>query len=71
MGYVTRRILKGGVDVGLFKVEEILQDLFRCHASGEHFEHMAHRNSHAANRRFTTANIRFDRDTIDGHASIV
>jgi hypothetical protein len=32
---------------------------------------MAHRNSHAANRRFTTANVRLDRDTIDGHGSIV
>jgi hypothetical protein len=30
---------------------------------------MAHSNSHAANRRFTTTNVRFDRDTIDMHAA--
>jgi hypothetical protein len=32
---------------------------------------MAHRDSHAANRRFATAHIRFDRDTIDMHANIL
>ncbi len=71
MGYVTGRILKGCVDVGLFKVGEILQDLFCRHAAGKHFKHMAHRNSHAANRRFTAANVRFDRDPIDMHVPIV
>ena len=69
MGCVTRRILTGRVDVGFFKVGEILQDLFRRHAAGKHF--IAHRDSHAANRRFTTANARFDRDTIDVHALIL
>ena len=71
MGCVTRRILKRRVDVGFFKIGEILQDLFRRHAAGKHFKHMAHRDSHAANRRFTTANIWLDRDTIDMHALIL
>jgi hypothetical protein len=31
---------------------------------------MAHRDSHTANRRFTTAHVRFDRDTIDLHVPI-
>jgi hypothetical protein len=68
MGYVKGRILKGRVDIALFKVWEILQDLFRRHGAGKHFEHMADRDSHATNRRFTAANVRFDRDTIDMHA---
>ncbi len=65
MGRVTRRIFKRRVDVRFFKVGEVLQDLLRRHPAGKHFKHMAHRDSHIANRRFTTAHIRFDRDTID------
>jgi hypothetical protein len=34
-------------------------------SAGKHFEHTAHRDSHTANRRFTAAHVRFDRDTID------
>jgi hypothetical protein len=71
MGRVTRRILKRRVDVGFLKVGEVLQDLLRRHAAGKHFKHMARRDSHAANRQFTTANVRFDRDTIDMHAPIL
>jgi hypothetical protein len=67
---VTRRILKTRGNVGFFKIGEILQDLFRRHPAGKHFKHMAHRDSHATNRRFTTANVRFDRDTINMHALI-
>ena len=54
MGYVTRRIFKTRIDVGFLKVGEVLQDLLRRHAAGKHFKHMAHRDSHAANRRLTT-----------------
>ena len=57
MGRVARRIFKRCLDVGFFKVGEVLQDLFRRHAAGNHFKHMAHGNSHTANRRFTPANI--------------
>jgi hypothetical protein len=32
---------------------------------------MAHCDSHAPNRRFTTTNVRFDRDTMDVHAVIL
>jgi hypothetical protein len=42
-----------------------LQELFRRHAAGKHFKHMAHRDPHAPNRRFSTAHIGFDRDPID------
>ena len=71
MGRVTRRILKRSVDVGFFKVGEVLQDLFRRHAAGKHFKHMAHRDSHAANGRLTTAHVWFDRDTSDMHELIL
>ena len=71
MGSVTCRVFERRVDVGFFKVGEILQDLFRRHTAGKHFKHMAHGDSHATNRRFTTANVRFDRDTIDMHALIL
>ena len=70
MGRVPRRILKRRLDVDFFKVGKVLQDLFRRHAAGQHFKHMAHRDSHAANRRFTPAHIRFDRDPIDMHERI-
>ena len=65
MSRVTRRIFKRRVDVGLFEVREVLQDLLRRHSTGKHFKHVAHCDSHAANRRFATAHVRFDRDTID------
>ena len=71
MGRVTRRIFKRRVDIGFFKVGEVLQDLFRRHSAGKHFKHMAHRDSHAANRWLTTADVRFDRDTIDMHEPIL
>ena len=71
MGCVPRRIFKRRLDVGFFKVGEVLQDLFRRHAAGKHFKHVADCNSHAANRRFTTAHIWFDRDTIDMHGAIL
>ena len=71
MGRVPRCILKRRLDVGFFKIGEVLQDLFRRHAAGKHFKHMAHRDSHTANRRFTTAYIWFDRDTIDMHGLIL
>jgi hypothetical protein len=71
MGRVSRRILKRRIDVGLSKVREVLQDLLRRHAAGKHFKHMANRDSHPANRRFTTAHIWFDRDTIDMHGPIL
>ena len=71
MGRVARRILKRGIDVGLFKVREVLQDLLRRHAAGKHFKHMANRDSHPANRRLTTTHIWFDRDTIDMHAPML
>ena len=71
MGRMTRRIFETRVDVGSFKVGEVLQDLLRRHPAGKHFKHMAHRDSHTANRRFTTAHVRFDRDTIDLHALIL
>ena len=71
MGRMARRILKRGIDVGFFKVREVLQDLLRRHAAGKHFKHMANRDSHAANRWFTTAHIWFDRDTIDMHELIL
>jgi hypothetical protein len=67
MGYVTGRILEGRIDIGFFKIGEILQNLFRRHAAGKDFKHMAHGNPHAANRRFTTANVWFDRNTFDVH----
>ena len=35
MGRVPRRILKRRLDVGFFKVGEILQDLFRRRAAGK------------------------------------
>jgi hypothetical protein len=65
MGRVTRRIFKRRVDIGSFKVGEVLQDLFRRYAPGKHFKHMAHRDAHAANRQLTTTHVWFDRDTID------
>jgi len=71
MGRVTRRIFKTRINIGLFKVGEVLQDLLWRHPAGKHFKHMAHRDSHTANRRFAAANIRFDRDTIDMHATIL
>ena len=71
MGHVTRRIFKTGINVGFFKVGEVLQHLLRRYPAGKHFKHMAHRNSHAANCRLTTAHIRFDCDTIDRHATIL
>jgi hypothetical protein len=61
MGCVTRCIFKTRVNVGSFEVGEVLQHLLRRHPAGEHFKHMPHRDSHTANRRFTTAHIRFDR----------
>ena len=67
MGHVTRGIFKTCINVGFFKVGEVLQDLLRRHAAGKHFKHMAHRHSHTANCRLTTAHIRFDRDTVDRH----
>jgi hypothetical protein len=71
MGRVTRRILKRCVDVGFFKVGEVLQDLVRRHAAGKHLKYMAHRDSHAANRRFTSAHVRLDGDTIDMQSVIL
>jgi hypothetical protein len=71
MSHVTRRIFKTRINVGFFKVGEVLQDLLRRHPAGKHFKYMAHRNSHAANCRLTTAHIRFDRDTIDRHVAIL
>lgn len=71
MGHVTRRIFKTRINVGFFKVGEVLQDLPWRHPAGKHFKHMAHRDSHAANRRLTTAHIRFDRDSIDRHTPIL
>ena len=71
MSHVTRRIFKTRINVGFFKVREVLQDLLRHHPAGKHFKHMAHRNSDAANGRLTTAHIRFDRDTIERHAAIL
>jgi len=71
MGRVSRRIFKRRVDIGFFKVGEVLQDLFRRHAAGKHFKHMAHRDAHPANRRLTTAHVWFDRDTIDMHGPIL
>ena len=71
MSRVTRRILERCVDLAFFKVGEVLRDLFRRHAAGKHFNHMAHRDSHTPNRRFTTAHVRFDGDTIDMHAAIL
>ena len=71
MWRVTRRILKRRVNVGFLKIGEILQDLLWRHAAGKHFKHVAHRNSHTANCCFTTANVRFDRDTVDMHAGIL
>jgi hypothetical protein len=68
---VTRGIFKTGINVGFFKVGEVLQDLLRRHAAGNHVKHMAHRHSHAPNCWLTTAHIRFDRDAIDRHASIL
>ena len=38
MGRVSRRILKRRIDVGLFKVREVLQDLLRRHAAGKQFK---------------------------------
>jgi hypothetical protein len=49
-----RRIFKTRVDVGFFEVGKVLEDLLRRHPAGKHFQHMAHRDSHAAKRRFTT-----------------
>ena len=57
MGRVTRRIFKRRVDIGSFKVGEVLQDLFRRYAPGKHFKHMAHRDAHAANRQLTTTHV--------------
>ena len=37
MGHVTRRIFKTGINVGFFKVGEVLQDLLRRHPAGKHF----------------------------------
>jgi len=71
MGRMSRRVLKRRVDVGLFKIREVLQDLLRRHAAGKHLKHMANRDSHPTNRRFATAHIWFDRDTIDMHAFIL
>jgi hypothetical protein len=66
---VTRRI-QDTRRCRLFRGRESLGGLAQCHPAGEHFEHMAHCDSHTANRRFTTAHVRFDRDTIDLHAPI-
>ena len=71
MGHVTCRIFKARINVGFFKIWEVLQDLLRRHSAGKHFKHMAHRDSHTANRRFATAHIRFDRDTLDIQAAIL
>ncbi len=71
MDRVTRRILEGRIDVGFFLDREILQDLLRRHLSGKHFKDMAHRDSHAAICRFTAADVRFYRDTIDMHRCIL
>jgi hypothetical protein len=71
MGYVTRRVFKTRINVGFFKVGEVLQHLLRRHPAGKHFQYMAHRNSHAANCRLTTAHIRFDRDPVDMHETIL
>jgi|GEM_PF-4010197 len=64
MGGMTRRVFEASVNVGPFKVREIFQDLLRRHATGKQFEHMANRNSHTANRRFTSADIRYYGDAI-------
>ena len=71
MGRMSRRILKRRVDVGLFKIREVLQDLLRRHGAGKHLKHMTNRDSHPANRRFATAHIGLDGDTIDMHARIL
>jgi hypothetical protein len=71
MGCVTRCIFKTRVNVWFFEVGEVLQHLLRRHPTGKHFKHMAHRDSHTANRRFATTHIRFDRDTIDMPAAIL
>ena len=57
MSHVTRRVFKSCIDVGSFKVGKILQDLFRRHAAGQHFEHMADGNPHPSNGRFTAADV--------------
>ena len=68
---MTRRMFKTRVDVGFFEVGKVLEDLLRRHPAGKHFEHMAHRDSHTANRRFSTAHVRFDRDRIDLHVPLL
>jgi hypothetical protein len=47
---MTRRMFKTRVDVGFFEVGKVLEDLLRRHPAGKHFEHMAYRDSHTANR---------------------
>ena len=68
MSRVTRCIFKTRVDVGFFKVGKVLEDLLRRHSAGKHFKHMAHRDSHAANRWFTYSGAREENEVPEGGA---
>lgn len=70
MGDMTRCVFEASINVRPFKIREIFPDLLRRHATGKQFEHMANRNSHTANRRFTSADIRYYGDAIE-HTDIL
>jgi len=71
MRRMTSGIFETGVNIGLFQVGKISKDFLRLHPTGEHFQHLAGRYPHAANRRRAAADVRYDRDTIDMHESIL
>jgi hypothetical protein len=71
MGRLAGCILKTRVDIRFFQVRKVLQNFLWGHPTGKHFEHVAHRDSHTANRRLTTAHVRFDCDTLQPHDAIL
>lgn len=70
MGRVTCRILKAGIDIGLFQVRKIVKDFLRLNPPSKHFQYLAGSNPHTANRWLAAADIRYNRDPIEVHETL-
>lgn len=55
MRRVKGGIFEAGVDIRLFQVRKISKTFLRLHPAGKHFQHLARRNPHPANRRLAAA----------------
>jgi hypothetical protein len=58
-------VLQATIDIGLFQIRKMLQDLFRPHSSSKQFEHLTDGNSHPANSGLTATKVGYDCDPME------